>query len=129
MSKLGRPSLEQHVEIGQAIKDYRHALDRVMKLTCEGGQGFLYVKEQGKLCRLFNDGPLEMIKSRLEGVMFADHPWLTNDATSVYYQDDERADADELREKAKAAGMVERNWWGGMAKPGGRRYDENGDEI
>ncbi len=90
--QLDRPTLEQHVKIGQAVKDYRAALDRFMNQTCMGKApgNFLYAKEVDKLCTLYNMGIVEMIKSRLEDVMFADFPWLSNDAFGVYYHDDEK---------------------------------------
>lgn len=89
--KLDKPTLAQHVKIGQAIKDYRIALNRVIELTSgRNGCNCLYAKEADKLCNLFNFGALESIKSRLEDVMFHDFPWLSNDAFSVYYHDDEQ---------------------------------------
>lgn len=93
MSKqLDRPTLEQHVKIGQAVKDFRDALSKLMDLTCmaKAPGNFLYAKEVNKLCMLYNTGIVEMIKSRLEDVMFADFPWLSNDAFGVYYHDDEK---------------------------------------
>ena len=92
-NNLDRPTLEQHVKIGQAVKDYRAALTKFMNLTCLAGHApgkFLYAKEQNKLCHLFNLGAVEQIKSRLEDVMFEDYPWLSNDAFGVYYHDDEK---------------------------------------
>ena len=92
MAKLDRPTLAQHVEIGQAAKNLRNALDKFMNLTCmrKDGKVFLYAKEADKLCRLYNQGAVELIKSRLEDVMFADYKWLSNDAFGVYYHDDEK---------------------------------------
>lgn len=90
--QLDKPTLEQHVKIGQAKKDYKNALSRFMNLTCtvKAPGCFLYAKEQDKLCNLANVGPVDMICSRLEDVMFADFPWLSNDAFGVYYHEDEK---------------------------------------
>ena len=90
--QLDRPTLEQHVKIGQAGKDYQNALQRFMDLTCtlKAPGSFLYAKEIDKLCSMHNMGTVGLICSRLEDVMFADFPWLSNDAFGVYYHDDEK---------------------------------------
>jgi len=107
-----RPTLEEHVEIGQAIKDYRKALSRVMKLMSP----FLLATENSKIGNQFNFGPIEKVKSKLEDVMFQDFPYLTHDATKVYYNEDERADAAELMRLAEEGGMVDRNAPGSMPR-------------
>lgn len=111
--KLDRPTLEQHVKIGQAKKDFKNALSRFMNLTCmtkAPGQ-FLYAKEQDKLCNLYNVGDVDLICSRLEDVMFADFPWLSNDAFGVYYHDDEKMTLYKLHKTA------------------GKKYEPEKDEL
>ena len=100
--KTHRPTLEQHVEIGNAIKDYRSALLHVINITSP----FLLAKETDKLVSFFNYGATESIKSELEDIMFTDYPWLTNDALSVYYHDDERTDAAALMDLAHKAERI-----------------------
>jgi hypothetical protein len=96
-------TLEEHVEMGQAIKDAINAIRNVL----DTGErlGVLRAKEIDRLCAAAYRNPaFSRLQSRLEDEMFKDNPWLTNDAISVYYHEDERADADELRRLAHEEG-------------------------
>ena len=123
--KKERPTLAEHVAIGQAIKDVDKALQRVLNLASP----YLTTKEIDKLMdmtsgALRKGNVLLSIQSRLEDEMFADYPWLTNEAIGVYYHDDEEMTAHKLRELGRQAGMTDRNYWGGMAAPNGKQYGE-----
>ena len=96
-------TLEEHVEMGQAIKDAINAIRNVL----DTGErlGMLKAKEIDRLCTAAYRNPaFYRLQSRLEDEMFYDYPKLTNDAISVYYHEDERADADKLRSLARKEG-------------------------
>lgn len=110
-NRLDRPTLEQHVKIGQAKKDFHRALRRFMDLTCtiKAPGHFLYAKETDKLCDLHNVGIVDLVCSRLEDVMFKDYPWLSNDAFGVYYHDDEKMTLYELYKTAGKKYELDKN--------------------
>ena len=105
IKKTKRPTLEQHVEIGQAIKDYRFAFAKVLRLVSP----FVLARTQDKLCQQFNFGPIELIRSELEDAMFYDFPWLSDAALSVYYGEEECVSADELIAKSKSEKQISRS--------------------
>ena len=108
--KKEQPTLAEHVAIGQAIKDVDKALRRVLNLA----RPYLTAKEIDKLMNMTSGAlrkgnVLLSLQSRLEDVMFDSYPWLTDDAISVYFHDDEEVTAYSLREKGRFAGLVDRN--------------------
>lgn len=113
--KKPRPTLEEHVEIGQAVKDFSRALEKLILLAAP----FITKREQQKLTSV--DTSLSVFRSDMEDAMFHDFPYLTNDAFVVYYHNDDRADADELMRLAREGGTVDRNAPGGMPR---RVWDE-----
>ena len=73
--------MEEHREIGRRIKIAERAIGDVLKYSHR-----LYSAETDKLLRA--DKNLGLIKSRLEDVMFHEHPYLSNEeGFSVYYGD------------------------------------------
>ena len=87
-------SINDHLELGQAIKDaivaMRHVLNLVQKfdlcLACD-----VYKMEE-KACYLFED-----LRSSAEDKMFREHGELDNRAFSVYYHDDEKISLEDIR--------------------------------
>ena len=100
MATVRRPAtLEEHVEMGQSIKDAINAIRNVLDV----GErlGVLRAKEIDRLlAAAYRNTALMKLQSRLEDEMFHDYTWLTDDAFNVYYHENERADADELRKLA-----------------------------
>lgn len=92
-------TLEEHVMMGQAIKDAVIAIRKVLQL----GQDLdvLTAREVDRLIAAADHNPaLEKLRCRLDDQLFDDCPWVTNDAFDVYYHENEQADANELRKLA-----------------------------
>ena len=81
-NKSRRPiSIDEHREMGKRIKRAQHAILDVLQYSRH-----FYAKENDKMVRAINN--LGLLKSRLEDVMFRDHPYLTNSVGfAVYYGD------------------------------------------
>jgi len=91
-------SLEEYVVMGQLIKNANNAIAAILDYDKE--HNMLVTKDIDRLIKQKNAPALANIRSRLDDKMFVDHPYLTNDAFSVFYHDDETVTADELREAA-----------------------------
>ena len=102
MPKKKFMTLEEHVEMGQAIKDVINATRHVLEVGTR--LDVLTAKEQDRLIAAINNNRALAVRCPLEDKMFADLPWLTNDAFNVYYHTDERADAAKLRKLSENAG-------------------------
>lgn len=89
-------TLEEHVEMGQLIKDACNAVRAVRKYGEE--HNMLKAKDVDRLIKQEYAPALTGIRSRLDDEMFHDHPYLTNDAFNVYYHDDDVVTVDELLE-------------------------------
>ena len=85
------PTLEEHVEIGRLIKVHRNAIREIL-----GYSKYFRTADTDRLLKLLNLGPVDRLKSDLEERMLEDFPWLTDDALSVYYHDDEEVTAERL---------------------------------
>ncbi len=123
MAKKEVPTLAEHVAIGQAIKDADRSIHALLKLS----EPYLTQKERNKLmdmCAGSLKSVLCSMQSRLEDVMFDSYPWLTHEAIGVYYRDDVQMTAYKLRELGRNAWLVDRNYFGSMPNPNGKKYKE-----
>lgn len=85
-------SVEEHVAMGQLIKDAMNAIHAVLAYGQD--HGMLYAKDSDKLMEMeHGHSVLERLRCDLENGMFHDHKWLTSRAISIYYHQDERVDA------------------------------------
>lgn len=74
--------MSEHREMGESIKRAEKAIDDVLRHSYR-----FYATETDKLIRANRN--LGLIKSRLEDVMFKEHPYLTNsEGFAVYYGDE-----------------------------------------
>lgn len=81
-------SMETHREMGRRIKKAEHAIHDVLDYSRN-----YYAGETDKLLRALKN--LGLLKSRLEDVMFSDHPHLASSiGFAVYYGDLEGGDDD-----------------------------------
>lgn len=123
--KLERPSLEEHIEIGYRLKKVSEEIVELAYMLAP----FIRSKDVDRLLNitLGSNRALSQLQSDLEDKMFADNPWLTNKAFGVYYgtMDDKPLTADELREDAIEHGAADRNYWGGLRKPGGKEFTKS----
>lgn len=92
-------TLEEHVQMGQLIKDACNAVRAVRKYGEE--HDMLYAKDVDRLIRQEHAPALTNLRSRLDDEMFHDHSYLTNDAFDVYYHDDDVVTVDELLEAVR----------------------------
>ena len=100
MTTKSKPlTLDEHVLMGQTIKDAVNAVRKVLEV---GEQlDVLQAKDTDRLiATIYRNPAFEKLRCRLDDQLFTDCPWLTNDAFSVYYHDDERASANKLRQLA-----------------------------
>ena len=103
MKRITRPmSLEEHVEFGQAIKDAVNAIKRVIEMG--NALEALEDKDIRRLSHTASANPaFDRLRCRMDGRLFSEHPYLTMDAINVYYNNDFKANADELNLLAHAA--------------------------
>ena len=94
---IDKPTLAQHAEIAHDIRSAEIALGKVLEHS-----RFFYKAEDAKLIRA-KENALGLLKSRLEDVMFATYPHLSNDWLSLYYGD--HADIERLA-RSLDAGMA-----------------------
>ena len=95
-----RHTLEEHVEMGQLIKDACNTLYAIVKFGKE--HDMIKPKDNERLMRQYSFSPaIEKLRCRLDDELFADCPWLTNDAFSVYYDNEKRVTVEELEMIAK----------------------------
>lgn len=89
-------TLEEHVLMGQTIKDAIKAVRKILEVGSE--LGALETRDVDRLIATIHRNPaFERLRCRLDDQLFEDCPWLTNEAFSVYYHDDDKADANKLR--------------------------------
>ena len=81
-------SMQEHREMGIRIKKAEHAIHDVLQYSRH-----YYARETDKIIRSLSY--FGLLKSRLEDVMFHDHPYLTNsEGFAVYYGELEGGDED-----------------------------------
>ena len=94
LKKTAKPmTIEDHIELGQAIKNVLKDIDHVLKLINK--HDLCYKTDTGKLIihceRLYDE-----FRCVAEDKMFREHPHLDNRAISVYYHDNETVTIDDL---------------------------------
>ena len=89
-------SVEEHVAMGQLIKDAMNAIHAVLAYgECHG---MLYARDIDQLIAMEHGHTvLERLRSDLEDGMFHEHRWLTGRAISIYYHQDEQVDAADFK--------------------------------
>lgn len=94
-------SLEEHVKMGQLIKDACNAIEEIIEYGKR--HKMLLPKDLERLQKQEYQSPaIEKLRCRLDDEVFRDCPWLTNAAFGVYYRNNETITADELRQLAIA---------------------------
>ena len=89
-------SLEEHVQMGQLIKNVYKAIDEVIEFGRQ--HDMMNSKHYERLYKMRGSRALYGLQSNLDDEMFRDCPYLTNDAFGVYYHEDETVTAEYLRD-------------------------------
>lgn len=93
-------SVEEHVAMGQLIKDAMNAIHAVLAYGQD--HGMLYARDIDQLIDMeLGHTVLERLRSDLEDGMFHEHWWLPDRAFSIYYHPDERVDAADFAKPAE----------------------------
>jgi len=86
-------TIEDHIELGQAIKNVLNDISCVLELINK--HNLCYISDSGKLivgCERW----YEELRCAAEDKMFAEHPDLDNRAISVYYHNNETVTSEDI---------------------------------